>query len=90
MQPLVSILIPAYNAEKWIKATLESAVNQDYGRTEIILVNDGSTDRTLEMAKAFKEKNIKIIDQPNSGGPAARNVALAQAQGDYMQWLDLR
>jgi glycosyltransferase involved in cell wall biosynthesis len=56
VQPLVSILIPAYNAEKWIKATLESAVNQDYGRTEIILVNDGSTDRTLEMAKAFKEE----------------------------------
>jgi len=88
VQPLVSILIPAYNAEKWLKATLESAVNQDYGRTEIILVNDGSTDRTLEMAKAFEANNIKIIDQPNAGGPAARNVALAQAQGDYLQWLD--
>lgn len=88
MQPLVSILIPAYNAEKWIKATLESAVNQDYARTEIILVNDGSTDRTLEMAKAFGAKNIKILDQLNAGGPAARNAALAHAQGDYIQWLD--
>jgi glycosyltransferase involved in cell wall biosynthesis len=88
VQPLVSILIPAYNAEKWIKATLGSAVKQDYGRTEIILVNDGSTDRTLEMAKPFEAKNMKIIDQPNGGGPAARNVALAQAQGDYIQWLD--
>lgn len=88
MQPLVSILIPAYNAEEWIKATLQSAVNQDYDRKEIIFVNDGSTDRTLEIAKEFEAKNIKIIDQPNAGGPVARNVALAQAQGDYFQWLD--
>lgn len=88
VQPLVSILIPAYNAEKWIKATLESAINQDHSRTEIILVNDGSTDRTLEIAKTFEAKNLKIIDQPNAGGSAARNVALAEAQGDYIQWLD--
>ena len=88
MTPLVSILIPAYNAEKWIAETLQSAINQDYPRKEIILVNDGSTDRTLEIAKGFASSGVKIVDQINAGGPTARNTALAHAQGDYIQWLD--
>ena len=88
MKPLISILIPAYNSERWVGQTLQSAVDQDYPNKEIILVNDGSTDKTLEIAKGFESKNVKIIDQPNSGGPAARNAALAHAQGDYIQWLD--
>jgi glycosyltransferase involved in cell wall biosynthesis len=88
MDPLVSILIPAYNAEKWIGETLRSAVNQDYPRKEIILINDGSTDRTSDIAKAFASPAVKVINQANAGGPAARNTALAHAQGDYMQWLD--
>ena len=88
MKPLVSILIPAYNAEQWIAETLRSAVNQDYPRKEVILVNDGSSDRTLELAKTFASDSVKVIDQSNAGGPAARNTALAHAQGDYIQWLD--
>jgi glycosyltransferase involved in cell wall biosynthesis len=88
MKPLVSILIPAYNAQTWIQATLESALNQDYSNIEVILVNDGSTDQTLAVAKRYESKSVKIVDQPNAGGPAARNVALAHAQGDYFQWLD--
>jgi len=88
MTPLVSILIPAYNAEKWIGETLRSAINQDHPRKEIILVNDGSTDNTLAMAKSFESASVKIVHQPNAGGPAARNAALAHAQGDYIQWLD--
>jgi glycosyltransferase involved in cell wall biosynthesis len=88
MRPLVSILIPAYNAAAWIPATLESAINQTYPNIEVILVNDGSTDQTLAIAKRYESKSVKIIDQQNAGGPAARNTALAHAQGDYIQWLD--
>jgi glycosyltransferase involved in cell wall biosynthesis len=88
MRPLVSILIPAYNAQAWIHSTLESALNQDYSNIEVILVNDGSTDQTLAIARGFESKLVKIVDQPNAGGPAARNVAFAHAQGDYIQWLD--
>jgi glycosyltransferase involved in cell wall biosynthesis len=88
MAPLVSILIPAYNAEQWLRETLESALGQTHPRKEIILVNDGSTDRTLEIAKSFASRSVKVLDQPNAGGPAARNKALAHAQGDYIQWLD--
>jgi glycosyltransferase involved in cell wall biosynthesis len=88
MKPLVSILIPAYNAGAWIEATLESAINQTYPEIEVILVNDGSTDQTLAIAKKYESKSVKIIDQENAGGPAARNTALTHAQGDYIQWLD--
>ena len=88
MNPLVSILIPAYNAEKCISQTLRSAVQQDYPRKEVILVNDGSSDGTLAIAKTFASSAVKIIDQANAGGPAARNKALAHAQGEYIQWLD--
>ena len=88
MTPLVSILIPAYNAEKWIGETLRSAISQDYPHKEIILVNDGSTDKTLEIAKTFESSFVKIVHQSNAGGPAARNASLAHAQGDYIQWLD--
>jgi len=88
MTPLVSILIPAYNAERWIKQTLKSAVSQDYPNKEIILVNDGSSDHTSEIARTFAARFVKIVEQPNAGGPAARNKALAHAQGDYIQWLD--
>jgi glycosyltransferase involved in cell wall biosynthesis len=88
MPALVSVLIPAYNAERWIAQTLASAIGQDHPRTEVILVNDGSSDRTLEIAGRFASASVKIINQPNAGGPAARNTALAHAQGDYFQWLD--
>ena len=88
MRPLVSILIPAYNAERWIKQTIASAVRQDYPNKEVILVNDGSSDRTLEIAKAFESSSVKVINQENVGGPGARNNALKHAQGDYIQWLD--
>jgi glycosyltransferase involved in cell wall biosynthesis len=88
MAPLVSILIPAYNAEKWIRRTLKSALTQDYPNKEVILVDDGSTDQTLTIAKSFESGSVKVINQPNAGGPAARNKAFEHAQGDYIQWLD--
>ena len=86
--PLVSILIPSFNAERWIKQTLESAIGQDYPRTEVIVVDDGSTDRTMEIARTFRSRSVQVISQTNAGAPAARNKALSLAQGDFIQWLD--
>lgn len=88
MQPLVSTLIPSFNAERWIAQTLESAIGQDYPRQEIIIVDDGSSDRTLEIARRFESRSVRVITQSNAGGAAARNKALAHAQGEYIQWLD--
>lgn len=88
MYPLVSILIPAYNSEKWIKSTIQSALNQTYSNKEIIIVDDGSTDNTLNIAKQFESDILKVIFQKNQGASAARNKALSISQGDFIQWLD--
>jgi glycosyltransferase involved in cell wall biosynthesis len=85
---LVSILIPAYNAEKWIKETIRSASEQTWPNKEIIIVDDGSTDSTLRIAKESESPLVKVITQENKGASAARNKALSIAQGDYIQWLD--
>lgn len=85
---LVSILIPAYNAEKWIAKTIESAISQTWPKKEIIVVDDGSTDQSLQIMKRMESKIIKIISQNNKGASAARNKALEFAQGDCIQWLD--
>jgi glycosyltransferase involved in cell wall biosynthesis len=86
--PLVSILIPAYNAELWISDTIESAVAQTWARKEIVIIDDGSTDRTVEIARRFESGTLKVVSQQNQGAAAARNAALANCQGDYIQWLD--
>lgn len=88
MQELVSILIPAYNAEKWISETIRSALSQAWPRCEIIVVDDGSSDKTFDVASSFQSKNVKVIRQENRGASAARNTALTHAQGAYIQWLD--
>lgn len=88
MKPLVSILIPAYNAEQWIAETLESALAQTWPHKEIIVVDDGSKDRSFEIAKTFEPRGLKVISQQNRGASAARNRALQEAQGDFIQYLD--
>ncbi len=87
-QPLVSILIPAYNAERWIGDALASAANQTWPKLEIIVVDDGSTDRTLEIANRFASKQVRVESQAHQGVSVARNAAYARCQGDYIQWLD--
>ena len=72
-QPLVSILIPCYNAEKWLSETINSALDQTWKNIEIIIVDDGSTDSSLAIAKTFESKNIKVLSQENRGASAARN-----------------
>jgi glycosyltransferase involved in cell wall biosynthesis len=88
MQPLVSILIPAHNAARWVADTLKSAVEQTWSRKEIILVDDESTDATLAIAREFCSPIVKVIGREKQGAAAARNYALALSQGDYIQWLD--
>jgi len=87
-EPLVSILIPAYNAEEWIADTLRSAIAQTWARKEIIVVDDGSTDRTFERAHKFQSEWVHVVKQQNQGASAARNRAFSLSQGDYIQWLD--
>jgi glycosyltransferase involved in cell wall biosynthesis len=86
--PLVSILIPAFNAQQWIADAIRSAVGQTWSRTEVIVVDDGSTDKTLRVARSFESDRVLVLTQENSGAAAARNRALAAAQGDVIQWLD--
>jgi glycosyltransferase involved in cell wall biosynthesis len=88
MAPLVSILIPAYNSERWIAETIKSALNQTWPNKEIIIVDDGSRDQTLARARRFASKTVSVISQENQGASAARNKALQLCQGAYIQWLD--
>ncbi|MGA8151674.1 MAG: glycosyltransferase [Terriglobales bacterium] len=87
-QPLVSILIPAFNAQEWIADTLRSAMTQTWKSKEIIVVDDGSTDETFRIAKQFESEYVHVVTQGQQGAAAARNKAFSQSQGDYIQWLD--
>lgn len=86
--PLVSVLITAYNAEPWLAETLGSATGQTWPEIEVIVVDDGSTDGTLGVARRFESERVRVIHQENRGACAARNRALAEAQGDLIQYLD--
>lgn len=89
MKPLVSILIPAYNAEAWISDTIQSAIAQTWPRKEIIVVDDGSKDATAAVARQFaSSKGFVVVSKENQGAAATRNYALRLSQGDYIQWLD--
>jgi glycosyltransferase involved in cell wall biosynthesis len=88
MSDLVSILIPAHNAQAWLAETIQSAVGQTWPRKEVIVVDDGSTDATREIAHQFESASVKVVSQKNAGAAAARNRALDVAQGTYIQWLD--
>jgi len=86
--PLVSILIPAYNAEACLGDALRSALAQTWEPKEIIVVDDGSTDRTLAIAKCFESENVRVVTQTNQGAAEARNKAFSLSRGEYIQWLD--
>jgi len=86
--PLVSVIIPLYNAEQFIIETIDSVLNQTYQNIEIIIVDDGSVDQSLERVKALTNHQIRWFKQMNKGASAARNYGLKEAKGDYIQFLD--
>ena len=86
--PKISVLIPIYNAEKYIEKCIESAVNQTLKDIEIIIINDGSDDSSLEIIKEFYDERIKIINKKNSGYGASLNTGLKEANGEYIAILE--
>lgn len=88
MKPLVSILIPAYNAEHCLAETLRSALAQTWDNKEIIVVDDGSKDDTLALARTFESDIVKVNTKENQGAAATRNTAFSLSKGAYIQWLD--
>lgn len=85
--PLVTVIIPAYNCAKYITETLSSLFCQDYPNIEIVVVNDGSKDNTLDILKRYGDK-IVVIDQPNAGAPGARNTGIRAARGEFIAFCD--
>jgi glycosyltransferase involved in cell wall biosynthesis len=87
MEHLISIIIPAYNAERYIEAALNSCLAQDHLPLEVIVVDDGSTDATAAIANNANQR-VRCIRQENAGAPAARNRGLCAAQGAFVTFLD--
>ncbi|MDP9077358.1 MAG: glycosyltransferase [Bacteroidota bacterium] len=87
-KPLVSIIIPLYNAENYVAETIKSALAQTWPNKEIIIINDGSTDNSLVVAQQFAGENVKVFSQQNKGASVARNYGLNEARGKYIQFLD--
>ena len=85
--PLVSIIIPCFNCEKWVAQAVESCINQTYPNIEVIVVDDGSTDKSVEVLRQFLPR-IRLETGPNRGGNAARNTAFKLSMGEYIQYLD--
>ncbi|MEM0981637.1 MAG: glycosyltransferase [Cyanobacteria bacterium P01_H01_bin.58] len=86
--PLISVVMPAYNAEKTIAETVQSVLDQTLGDFELIIVNDGSTDGTLTVLEELKDDRIQIHTFPNSGPQKSRNRGIERARGDYIAFLD--
>lgn len=88
--PLISVILPVFNGEKYIKYSIESVLSQTYENVELIVVNDGSTDKTSDIVEKYCKikKNIKKIDIENSGMCAARNEGIKNASGDYISFID--
>lgn len=88
--PLVSVIIPAYNAEGFIEETLNSVLSQTYKNIEVLVIDDGSQDRTAELVKliAAKDLRVRLLQQANAGVSAARNLGIEKSQGEYIAPLD--
>ena len=87
--PLISIIVPAYNVEKYIKACLDSIIIQTYSNFEVIVINDGSTDQTEKMLNEYESNpKIRIFSQKNGGLSAARNQGLKLANGELVCFID--
>ena len=90
MKKSISLVIPVYNVESWLAECLESAVNQSAPFKEVVIINDGSTDSSIEICRSYVKKYgyFKLIDQENQGLSAARNAGIKAASGEYIMFLD--
>lgn len=90
MKPMVSIIVPIYNAEKYLNRCIDSILNQEYNDFELILVNDGSIDSSGAICDSYAtaDTRVKVIHKPNTGVSDTRNIAIQQAKGTYLQFLD--
>ncbi len=86
--PLISIIMPAYNAEKYIKESMDSVLSQSFKNWELLIINDGSQDNTETIIKSYDDKRIILVSQQNDGVSSARNRGLEIAQGKYITFLD--
>ncbi len=86
--PKISVVIPVYNGEKTIQATVKSVIDQTFKDIEILIINDGSGDRTLEILNHLPDSRLKIYSFPNAGLAASRNRGIDLAQGDYISFID--
>jgi glycosyltransferase involved in cell wall biosynthesis len=86
--PLVSVIIPAHDAERWIADAIGSALAQTWPNTEVIVVDDGSSDETAAVAERFVSARVRLVRQQRAGASAARNRGISEARGDYLQFLD--
>jgi len=85
---LISVIIPVYNMEDYIAFTVQSVLAQTYSNFELLIVDDGSTDKSKKICQEFKDLRIKIIEQKNQGVSAARNAGIRQAKGEFLAFLD--
>ena len=90
MKPLISIIIPVYNVEKYINCCIDSIVNQTYRNIEVIIVDDGSTDDSLKICNLYsqQDKRVKTFHKENSGLSDARNFGFKQSTGEYILFID--
>lgn len=88
MSTLVSIVIPAFNSERWLAETLDSVLSQTYGAFEVVVVDDGSTDGTAGVAHRYADRGVRLVSQQNRGLSGARNAALPHLRGEFIQFLD--
>jgi len=86
--PKISVIIPAYNAERTLQETLESVQNQTLADIEIIIINDGSTDRTVDIAQNFADPRVKLFSYENGGVSVARNRGISHATGEFISFVD--
>ena len=88
--PLISVIVPIYNVAPWLPRCLDSIVGQTYKNLEILLIDDGSTDNSLEICQQYAEKDprIKVIHQENKGLPSTRNTGIEHATGDFFTFVD--
>ncbi len=86
--PIISVIIPAYNAEKTIKETINSVLNQTFSDFELIIINDGSKDATLEIVSQFQDPRLKVMSYENSGASVSRNRGFAKSVGEFIAFLD--